>query len=138
MAKRSTYRARLDELAQQVGHGKLVGRHLVNQPYAAKQHQERTYRHPRGGGPHFVSDALVRNQSGWYRAMAEGLLSGRAYLAMADGMESLARATSTDAPVEFGRLRASGHPSVYDGGRVVYDRPPVAPRASARSRRGSR
>lgn len=34
------------------------------------------------------------------------------------------------APVEFGDLRESGHPTVTDEGHTTYDRPPLVPRLS--------
>jgi hypothetical protein len=39
-------------------------------------------------------------------------------------MEDLSDAVEQLAPVEFGDLRKSGHPTVKSSGRFVYDRPP--------------
>lgn len=60
---------------------------------------------------------------------------------MTDVAEDLAREVSVKAPVEWGDLRGSGHPTVDDNGETVYDRAPAVHRLSeeelrAKHRRG--
>jgi hypothetical protein len=120
---RSTFRARLDELAQRVGDGPLIGRYAVDQRYAAVQHVRRDYRHPRGGGPDYVSAPLRARHRAWYRGIAAALLRGRADVAMADALEDLDQQVTVLAPVDLGNLRQSGSITVTSAGRPVYVRP---------------
>lgn len=65
------------------------------------------------------------------KRFADGLLEEHGLEdAATDIAEDGARMVLENAPVEFGDLRESGHPTVEVDGAVVYDRPPVAPRLS--------
>ena len=46
-----TFQQRMEALSQAVGDGKLTGRVVVDQRYAEVQHQNTSYKHPRGGKP---------------------------------------------------------------------------------------
>ena len=127
-ALQSTFRQRLDQLAAQVGEGSLVGRYTVNQRYAAYQHVHTHLRHPRGGGPNYVSDPLRERHRAWYRHIADGFLSGRAPARMADALEDLDRQVALRAPVDLNNLRQSGAITVLSGGQTVYVRPARVPR----------
>lgn len=48
--------------------------------------------------------------------------------AMADNMENLSGEVERLAPIEFGPLHWSGHPTVTSQGETVYDRAPIAAR----------
>jgi hypothetical protein len=137
MAK-GTFRARLDELAQRVGDGPLVGRYAVNQSYAAYQHVHRHLRHPRGGGPDYVSPPLRARYRRWFRGIADALLSGNAARAMADALEDLDRNVGVLAPVDLGNLRQSGSITVLSAGRPVYTRPARVARLPDNYRRPTR
>lgn len=116
------WRDRFAELEQRVGDGPLQGQLVVSQRYAAKQHVEQSYRHPRGGGPNYVSAPLAARAPGYVRELAEHVLDGGVVRAMADNMEDLADQVTTLAPVDRNILRQSAHPTVSDNGRSVYDR----------------
>lgn len=128
MPTKGTWRERLDELERLVGHGDLRGRYIVDQRYAAFQHVHRHLRHPRGGGPDFVSAPLRARYRAWYQAMADGLLSGDAPAAMVAALDDLDRQVQVLAPVDLNNLRRSGAITVLSAGRVVYHRPPQVAR----------
>lgn len=128
MAKRGTWRERLDILETNVGRGTLVGGYSVNQRYAAVQHVRKDYKHPRGGGPDYVSAPLAYRFTSWYQAIADHLLRGGAADRMADAMEDLDHQVTVLAPLDLNNLRQSGHPTVTDDGAPHYDRPPRVPR----------
>lgn len=48
--------------------------------------------------------------------------------AMADNMEDLSGQVEKLAPIEFGPLHWSGHPTVVSRGETMYDRAPITPR----------
>lgn len=125
----STFFDRIDELAERVGHGTLRGTVKVDQVYAHVQHEDLTYQHPRGGGPKYLEGPLHEQHRDYLERVARATLGEEGPdPAMADAMESLSGEVSRKAPVEFGDLRESGHPSVTSDGEVVYDRPPETPR----------
>lgn len=132
----------LDRLAEQVGHGTLEGSLVVDQVYAAPQ--ERGFwetgpnagvlirNHPIGGQEHFLSEPVDVNRDDYTRKLADGALDERGlYEAMVDNMEHLSAQVGFLAPVQFGDLRRSGHPTVTDDGALTYDRPPGVERLSA-------
>lgn len=125
---RSTFRQRLAQLAATVGDGDLVGTYTVGQRYAAVQHVRRDYRHPRGGGPDYVSIPLRARHRVWFRGIAAGLLSGRAPARMAASLEDLDAQVRRLAPVDLGNLRRSGAVVVTTTGTPVYRRPAEVPR----------
>jgi hypothetical protein len=58
------------------------------------------------------------------QAYAATVLRDGGQQSVIDSMEHLSGEVERLAPVEFGDLRASGHPSVTDDGHVIYDRAP--------------
>ena len=116
---------RIAELAERVGRGALTGSVEVNQIYAHYQHNSLDLRHPRGGQPLFLEQPLYDKAREYVQHLADGVLEGELTAAMADNMEDLSGQVAEKAPIEFGNLRQSGHPTVTDEGRTVYDRPPV-------------
>lgn len=122
MPSKSTYRQRLDQLARNVGDGTLTGRYWVDQRYAAYQHVHKHLRHPRGGGPGYVSSPLLARHGAWYRGIAAGFLHGHAVVRMAQSLEDLDRQVTALAPVDLNNLRQSGSIAVLANGRPVYVR----------------
>lgn len=125
---RNTFERRLDILSANVGYGDLEGEVRVDRVYAAVQHNNREYRHPRGGGPDFLGGPLRDNISRHAGHLADGLLDGKLNDHMAENMEELCEAVEREAPVDQNNLRRSAAPTVTDDGRVVYNRPPGVPR----------
>lgn len=123
MPPKGTWRARLDVLARTVGDGDLIGRYVVDQRYAAFQHVHKHLRHPRGGGPDYVSAPLQARHRQWFRGIAQVFLNGGAETAMAAGLEDLDGQVTRLAPVDVGNLRRSGSVLVLSAGRPVYVRP---------------
>lgn len=134
---------RIDELDRAVGHGDLETRVEFNQVYAAPQ--ERGFwetgpnagvqirNHPRGGGSHFLRNAIIGGADGLMEELARNAITP-------DGSDLVQAAinnghtvdvdASTNAPVEFANLNRSGHITVTDDGAVVYERPPHVGRLS--------
>jgi len=131
-----TFAARMEKLAEMVGDGDLVGKLVVDQRYAAPH--ERGFwvsgpnagvqirNHPQGGKEHFLRDPLLeRGPTEYTQRLARMALQEHGLLrAMAENMEDLDRAMHGQAPHLFGDLRNSGHPTVTDQGRLVYNRAP--------------
>lgn len=122
----------MDELAALVGKGELIGSVVVDQVYAQKQHEDHTLSHPRGGGPSYLSQPLLDNREKYLRQIAGSVLENGGTSGMQSAMEDLAGegGVARRAPVHWGDLRRSGHPSVTSDGQTVYDRPPYARRLS--------
>jgi hypothetical protein len=125
-----TWRQRLAQLERNVGHGALVGQYVVDQRYAAVQHENTSYNHPRGGGPHYVSTPLRARNREWYRDIAEGLLEGSAAARMARSMDDLDAQVRILAPLDENDLRRSGSYTVTDNGSAVVQRSADVPRLS--------
>lgn len=124
--------ARMDELAEMVGHGDLTGTVSVDQVYARFQHEGLDLYHPRGGQALYLQQPLMSHKDRYLQSVADGVLDDGGRDAMIRAVEDLAEdgGVATHAPVELGDLRASGHPSVSSDGAVVYDRPPRQHRLS--------
>ena len=112
------------KLRETVGTGKLRGVLVIDQVYAKYQHERTDLRHPRGGIAHYLRTALFTHYRDYLQNLADAVLEGRSTAAMARNMEALAGATTALTPLMFNNLRRSGHPKVYDHGRLVYDRRP--------------
>lgn len=126
--KRGTFRQRLDVHARMIGDGPLRGRYAVDQRYAAYQHVHEHLRHPRGGGPNYVSVPLRARHRAWFRTIAARFLSGGAPQAMVQALEDLDSQVTRLAPIETGALRGSGSITVLSGSAVLYTRPARVPR----------
>jgi hypothetical protein len=126
------FSARIDELAEMVGHGDLTGTVSVDQAYSQFQHEGLDLVHPRGGQALFLQQPLMEHHDRYLKAIADGLLTDGGRDAMIRAVEDLAEdgGVATHAPVELGDLRASGHPSVTSDGDTIYDRPPRQHRLS--------
>ena len=119
----------MKELDRIVGHGNLIIKIVVDQIYAKYQHESLDLKHPRGGGGKFVTRTLFTEYRGIYRGLARDALRPRGLVSAATvGAEKLSKGVYKNAPHEFNDLRNSGHPTVKDAGRIVYDRPPVVKR----------
>lgn len=138
MARKGTWRSRVDQLERNVGRGALVGRYAVDQRYAADQHVQQNYRHPRGGGPNYVSIPLQARHREWYRGIAAGLLDGSAPARMADAMDDLDGQVRVLAPLDENDLRRSGQYAVTDAGAVVIQQAPEVPRLTDEQLRAKR
>lgn len=130
MASKTPADKRLKELAKQVGDGTLTGTVTFDQPYAAKQHNDLTYRHTRGQAG-YLSSALWENFRSYYRKLAREVLHGNLAQGMADCCDDLADAAADRAPRDTGVLHNSAAYQVHDGGQLAHERPPVAPREPA-------
>jgi hypothetical protein len=142
----STFFERIDLLAEEVGDDHLIGACEVDQVYAHRQHEELTWRHPEGGQAKYLEQPFLDGAEDHVRRLAKTLLDpGGPTVGMTEIVEEMARDVFEHAPFEFGDLRASGHPFVVDGGRIltgengksdiagghnVYDRPPAVHRLS--------
>lgn len=139
----ASFSDRIDELIKQTGTGQLQGQVEFDQAYAATQHEggwisgpnagRLITEHPGGGGSHYLSQPLLDGVTDSMQKLADHLLddrSGALVEAMIDDVEKLADDSAAKAPIEFGDLRESAHPTVTDDGEVVYDRPPQVPRLS--------
>lgn len=123
------FNARLDMLAAEIGAGRLSGHVEVDQVYAHRQHEDALLRHPRGGGPFYLTRPLLEGTERFMSRLADGLFEPDGLQrAMEENVEDLASRVAIEAPVEFGFLRLSAHPTVVDDGVTTYDRPPIAPR----------
>lgn len=136
----STFAQRTRELEDMVGHGKLIGKNIVDQVYAAPN--EVGYwksgplagvsNRPRHGGEtHALRNSVVEFSETYMRSLAshafepEGLND-----AMIDNVERMARHYYDKAPRETNALRLSTNPIVIDGHEEIYNRPPVVRRLS--------
>lgn len=115
---------RMAQLAERVGEGTLRGAVEVDQIYARYQHEGLDLRHPEGGQAKYLEQPLYGQHRDYVQRLADHVLDGGLVEAMIDNMESLSLEVYDKAPFEFGDLKASGHPTVLDGDRPAYDRPP--------------
>jgi hypothetical protein len=123
------FKARLDMLMVEVGFGTLRGYVEVDQIYAHRQHEDVTLKHPRGGGPFYLTQPLLDHRDEYLQNIADHTLGeGGPQRGLEDSVEDLAFQVSIHAPVEFGFLRNSAHAYVTDDGIRVFDLPARAPR----------
>lgn len=103
-----------------------------------------TWHHPEGGQAKYLEAPFLDGAADSVRRIGKTLLDPEGPVGgMTEVTEQMARDVFDHAPFEFGDLRASGHPYVVDGGRVVsgengktdiagghrvYDRPPAVHR----------
>ncbi|MGH3300574.1 MAG: hypothetical protein ACRDOK_02630 [Streptosporangiaceae bacterium] len=126
-----TLSTRLAELRQRTGWPeKLSGQVEVDQIYAHYQHEHLEFRHPRGGRALYLQAPLFENYRTYLQAVADGMLEDGGTEGMKRSMEHLSDRVELEAPREFLDLSRSGHPSVTQGLRTVYDRPPKQHRLS--------
>jgi hypothetical protein len=124
-----TFTARLREYEQRAGMpDKITAKVVVDQVYAHYQHEGTELHHPRGGQAFYLSLPLMENFQGYLRDYARTLETDGGQGAMRRAAEHLSDQVAVHAPVLDGDLRESGHPSVSQGERTVYDRAPIRPR----------
>jgi hypothetical protein len=128
MATKSTFEEKLNDLERRIGHGTISAVFAVNQPYAAYQHVHRDLRHPRGGGPDYVSMPLAARHGEWIRSYAGSVLRGSQVEALAGAMDDLNDYVRVLAPLDLDNLRQSGGFQIFEGGQLVYSRPAAVPR----------
>lgn len=120
--------AGVQALIDQIGSGKLKGTCEVDQVYAHRQHEETTWKHPRGGDDHYLQRPLFERYRNYMRNLAENVVNpeGESNLteAMMDNMEDLSAQVEVLAPVDLTNLRRSGHPYVTSDGAIAKDRAP--------------
>jgi hypothetical protein len=127
----STFAERIDALRTLTGRGqRLTGTCTVDQVYAHFQSERLDLHHPRGGGPKFLERPLMQHYRDYLDDYAKTVLHDGGQPAMKRSVEHLSDAVETTAPREWGDLLKSGHPSVEQGGRTIYDRAPKAARLS--------
>lgn len=124
------FSTRIRQLEQEVGDTDLVGILVVDQVYAQYQHEDLSLRHPGGGQAKYLEKPLYDEAPSYLQRLADAVLDNDINQAMARNMEDLSREVYALAPIEFGDLKASGHPMVESGGEVVYDRAPLVGRLS--------
>ena len=124
-----TFTERIDELRHMIG-AELTGTCVVDQIYAHRQHEELSWRHPRGGEAKFLQRPLMDHYRSYLGDYARTVLDDGGQGAMRRSMEHLSDQVEIHAPREWGDLRLSGHPQVTRDGETVYDRAPKAARLS--------
>jgi hypothetical protein len=123
-----TFSERIDELRKMVGSGKLTGTCTVDQVYAHRQHEDMSYRHPKGGSAKYLQKPLMDHYRDYIGDYAKTVLEDGGQSAMKRSMEHLSDQVEISAPREWGDLMKSGHPKVEQAARTLYDRPPKAAR----------
>lgn len=134
------FAAKMDELADLVGEGHLVGTVAFDQVYAFAQHESTWLsgplaghvitEHPHGGGAKYLEQPLLEGAPEFLQHIADHVLDDGPAVGMIEDAEKLADDSAAKAPLEFGDLRESAHPTVTSDGVTVYDRPPIVERLS--------
>lgn len=127
----STFAERTKELEADVGDGDLVIGAVVEQPYAAAQHNRKYYKHPRGGMPGYLEVPFAAQRTEMLRRIAETVV-------LPDGSHLIGTAVEISemfddmvarfAPVRQDFLQESTYSYVLDNGRPVYWSSPRKPR----------
>lgn len=123
-----TFTRRVQDLIDRHSGGALRGEVIVDQVYAKYQHENLSLRHPAGGGPKYLWNAVIFDLPRTMRELAKEALWVDPGITMTKAVERWSGGVFDRAPLEFGDLKASGHPRVKEGGKVIYDRPPLAKR----------
>lgn len=138
----STFFDRIKELKERVPKHSVTAALEVDQVYAHYQHEAISYDHNpttpsgtltyhNGGGAKYLERPWLEAAEHDMKRLADGLLEEHGLLdAAIEIAEDGSRMVLVNAPVEFGDLRESGHPTVEVDGVKVYDRPPVVGRLS--------
>jgi hypothetical protein len=126
----STFNGRLDMLLDYIGGpGTLTMRVEFDQVYAHRQHEEIGWKHPRGGQAQYLSAPFYEMYIGFMENLAAHALEDEGLKrAMIENAQALGLKASLLAPMEWGVLKGSAHPTVEEDGVVVYDSPPIFPR----------
>jgi hypothetical protein len=126
------------ELEALVGTGELTGTVEVSQIYAKWIHEGINFHFKRGGQALYLQTPLMERYSAYLEDYAKTVLIDGGQGAFKRAVEDLSGAVAELAPVEFGNLRASGHPTVTDDGVIIYDRPPLQHRMTEEELRAER
>lgn len=119
------FAARIDELAEKVGHGDLVGKDEVDQYYAIYVHEILRNHHPVGNAK-FLERPLHAYASTYFSRIGEHILEGGGALAMVDAVQQFGEDAHDQTPQRFDILRKSHHLTVTDDGAQVWEKPPDA------------
>lgn len=122
---------RIDHLIDQVGDGIMSAEVVVDQVYAKYQELREDLVLHGGGRHHYTRDSLYEHLDELMQMWADNLLTpdGSDIKHAAEKIaEALASGVYRNAPFEFGDLKGSAHPTAYDNGAVIYDRPPAVGR----------
>lgn len=103
----------------------------VDQVYAHYQ-EVGDFHHPEGGEQYALRGSLYEKNAEHMERLASAVTIEEETMreAAIDVAESISSTYYEKAPLEFGDLKGSGHPSVEDDGAIVYDRPPHVHRLS--------
>jgi hypothetical protein len=123
-----TFSERIGELRRMVGAEAITMRVECNQVYAKAVHEHLEWHHPRGGSAKYLERPLMDHYRDYIDDYAKTVLHDGGQPAMKRSAEHLSDRVEMTAPREWGDLRLSGHPSVEQGGRTIYDRAPKAAR----------
>lgn len=123
----STWEEAFARLDAAVGGGDIVAKCVVDQEYAAIQHEKESYDHPGGGGMDYLggplreraTEELAKVSTHFLTATGSNLRFG-----MSRWADRMVEYVNENAPRLDHILRESGAPSVIDEGEVVYHRPP--------------
>jgi hypothetical protein len=127
-----TFSERISALREKTGNGeRLTGSVVVDQRYAHYIHEHLEFRHPRGGTAKYLERPLFDHHRDYLTDYARTVLDDGGQRAMERSMTHLSDQVEITAPREWGDLKDSGHPSVEQGGRLIFDRPPKAARLTA-------
>jgi hypothetical protein len=126
-----TFATRIDELRKRVGSEKITAVCTVDQVYAHRIHEHQEYHHPRGGEAKFLERPLFERYRDYLSDYAKTVLADGGRPAMERAARDLSDQVELHAPREWGDLMNSGHASVEQGGRTIYDRAPKAARLTA-------
>lgn len=130
MPARHRFLDRADVLIDQVGGGNLEVKVVVDQVYAAFQHEKMDLRHPEGGGPKYLERALYGTVTRNMNSMRAAVLRGDLRDVAVSAGRLIAKKSGENAPFEFGDLKASGAVTVKDGGRIYATIPAGVKRLS--------
>ena len=120
----------IQDLIDRTGGPKVKASIVVDQIYAANQHETLYFRHPRGGRAKYLEGPLFEDLAKNMQAFANRLLVRGTNTAREWGGAGRAvkNAVAKNAPLEFGDLRKSAALTVTEGSRVVVNEPPAQKR----------
>lgn len=132
MAKQAAFDQRMQELADHVGGGKVIGRIRFDQSYAEEQHEDMALRHPGGGEAKFLYNALQTVGRRFPARIAAELYDTIPRNTMLEVSREVGEDAQRRAPIWTGDLRASMAIDILDAGAIVYRQPPVRKRLTAK------
>lgn len=127
---------RIDELADRVGRGDLVGIVNVDQVYAAVQHEGYWVSGPMAGHSihrghlKYLEGPLYSHADQYCGQIADRLLEQGPDDAMIDNVKNLVTQVLINAPVQLDNLRRSASGRVTSAGDTIWEQPAEVPRLS--------